>query len=455
MNNEEKNIIPEAEGAVEGVEATVTEKSNGGKKLSGGVLAAIIGGVALIIVAVVLAIVLLGGDQGNQEPPALTYADYTVTVVDGLNNPVGNVIVNFKSENGESKMRVTDTDGTAVYKNALTGNYNVVIEQGYSDAVVVQSQYQLTKDVTSIRVVVRDISNSMDICGAIPENSYACTVNDGSHSVVCNSGSTSYVVFKALQPGVYRVSFTSDDSAMTVGHYGIPMFVQAAHCGELEYDGKSFELIIRDQTTPYVLGLNATVDCVATLTVERTGNAPFDPSYDAEWVEVQSTANITDFDLTGKTLVDFDITAKNISVSLGDDGYYYTNNGKRVYIRITTQTGIGYTENKQFVPVLSGSLALIAGHVNDKVGVTVGGYVYDENGNFVEKLKYNEMIKTYMDYADPTYGVVPLTEELADCIKLHGNANAWYDSSSGGYLFGNIIGVNNDNAWLFLCMVEK
>ena len=61
------------------------------------------------------------------------------------------------------------------------------------------------------------------------------------------------------------------------------------------------------------------------------------------------------------------------------------------------------------------------------------------------------MIKTYMDYVDDTYGVVPLTEDLAECIKLFGESKGWWDKDSSGYIFEGIP-VNTENAWLIFCM---
>ena len=62
------------------------------------------------------------------------------------------------------------------------------------------------------------------------------------------------------------------------------------------------------------------------------------------------------------------------------------------------------------------------------------------------------MIKDYMEYCDSTYGVVPLTAELAECIKLHGKQNGWWTKGSMNYLFGNQ-DIVQENAWLFLCMI--
>ena len=143
-------------------------------------------------------------------------------------------------------------------------------------------------------------------------------------------------------------------------------------------------------------------------------------------------------------LVNFDITDKNAKVYLADDGCYYTAEGKPVYVRITSS-------NETYLP--GASLALLAGYVNDQIGMNIGGYVYDENGNFVEKRNYNLMIEDYMALCDDTYGVVPLTAELAECIQLHGKNTGWWNSASGNYIFGSTP-INITNAWLFLCVVE-
>ena len=88
------------------------------------------------------------------------------------------------------------------------------------------------------------------------------------------------------------------------------------------------------------------------------------------------------------------------------------------------------------------------------MGMNIGGYIYDGEGNFVCKKRCNEVIKTYMDYVDDTYGVVPLTEELAECIKLFGDSKGWWDNGSSGYMFDGIP-VNAENAWLIFCMAES
>ncbi|MBO7196875.1 MAG: carboxypeptidase regulatory-like domain-containing protein [Clostridia bacterium] len=348
---------------------------------------------------------------------------------------------------------------------------------GLSDAVQSAPDYAISADETSFRLNITHLSFSYvigvssdsssadqlvierigdplsELFGSVPDHTYAKVVGVGTHTVSTEEELDVYLVFTASSSGIYRLSFESDDQGMTIGYYGIPMFVQDTHRGDGEYDGKTFDMIIYDNSTPYVIGIKATKATSADVTIERLGDAPVNPNY-LPWTEVNATMAGTKCDVGDKTLVDFDISDKTITVSLGSDGYYYTNDGKLVYIRITSQTGCGIIQNFEFHPVISGSLALWAGHVDEDVGVNIGGYLYDEQGNFVDKYSYNSMIGEYMNDADDEYGVVPLTEELAECIKIHGESNGWFDRNGYGYLFTDIL-VNAENSWLFLCMVEQ
>lgn len=389
---------------------------------------------------------------GDKEP---VYQDYTVTVVDGVGNPMSNVIVKITTPDGETKTRVTEKDGIASLKNVIAGEYKVKIEAGLSDAIIITSEFTLTEDVNTLYAVVRDGKNSVDIYGAVEDGAYASGIDLGSYDIICGAGQTSYYLFYAHTPGVYSISLTSNDTDMTIGYYGMPMFIQASHCGDGYYDGKTFEVVVQDITTPYVFGINATKNATAHITIERSGDAPFDPNY-ADWTEIVGEGPFIACDTTDKTLVDIDISAQSFNVVLGEDGYYYTEDGKAIYIRLTSISGHTYIdENYASQPVLGGSLALIAGLVEGQdIGNNIGGYVYDENGNFVNKYRYNQMLEKYVEYVDSNYGVVRLNKELAECIKLHGETNGWYNPDGYGYLFEHI-DVNDEISWLFLCMVEQ
>ncbi len=458
------------------------------------------------------------------------YADYTITVIDEIGNPMSNVMVKFTDANGESKTRITDKEGKAIFPEALVGENTVKLEKGFSDATIITSEYSLDKKTTSLRAVVVDETKIQSIYGDVADDAYAYNVGAGTYNIPGTAGKTTYLVFNAIKDGIYKVSFTSDDSDMTVGYYGIPMFVQSSHRGEGAYDGKTFEIVIHDTGTPYVIGLNCVSGLDAALTIERVGDAPFDPQFaDPEIVKatenfkyytpfvlntmtdsnrdvydisivslttpgigfegtyiatikngtatkdvvvtekkitVSSGTNSVEYrykiengvpvvidnndekieDLkftvkTDATVTDLDLADENLSVTV-NNGYYYTADGKQIYVHINSAS--------KYFPV---TLALLAGITDNNVGIGIGGDVYDENGNFVAKYSYNNMIIEYYQYIDAN-GLYPLTVELADAIKNHGNYVGWWDKTNPNFILGEFEFVQ-ENAWLFLgCTVE-
>lgn len=404
---------------------------------------------ALIFLFSAIFTLMVGCETDEEKDPV--YQDYTITIVDGLGNPIRDVIVKIHTPGGEVKNRVTNKEGIASLKNVIAGDYRIIIEQGASNAVIKRFEYALTEDVTNLKLVLRDSTKTIDIYGDIPDESFAYNIDAGTYDIPCEPGQMAYFVFNPNASGVYKISVSSTDEELTVGHYGIPMFVQSHHISEGEYDGKSFEIIIQDADTPYVFGLKSTKFVNAKFTVERTGDAPFDPEF-APWTIVPSTADITKCDLPeGAKLKDINVTDSSVSVTLGDDGYYYTSDGKLVYIRIGSVCDAKY---------LDVSIAYIAGLVDANFGQNFGGYVYDENGEFVNKYSYNTMLESYYGRIDENgviqngncdeTGVYPLTAELAEAIKCHGNSVGWWKPNTPNYLF-NGVPVNLDIAWLFLC----
>ena len=388
-----------------------------------------------ILVLLSLTILSLGACKTNQ-----TYGDYSVTVTDALGNPMANVIVKFIDPKGETQTTVTGKTGVASLHDLLDCKYTVVLEKGFSTAIIGDTKYSLTPDNRTLNIVIRDEEGSVDIFGDVPDNSYASKVNEGTYDI-SSAFEENYYVFTARSSGIYKFSRPSE-SDVTVGYYGGPMYVQSSHVGDGKYDGKSFEIVVYDTMTPYIIGVKSEGGASYSLKIERVDDAPFNPDYLA-WTNVNMQADIEGWSIPeGVTLQDFDITDSSLSVT-ERDGFYYTADGKQVYIKIKTSTDA-------YLP--GASLALLAGWVDQQVGINIGGYIYDADGNYVDKLSYNSMIQDYMEYCDSTYGVVPLTTELAECIKLHGQHNGWWTPGSMNYLFSEY-DIVEENAWLFLCMI--
>ena len=384
-----------------------------------------------------------GSGDGNGDTPASpTYADYTVTLTDALGNPINNVIVEFKDADGNVKKYVSGKTGVVTYKGAETKDYTVVLTAGPTcTAVLTDETYTLTKDNTSLKLILRTVDGTMDIYGSVPDGAYAYMIGADSYDIVTAPGDMTYFIFTARATGVYTISIESADVATTVGYYGGPMFVMENHIldDDGSYDGRSFDITVQDISTPYVIGVKSATDESFTITAARTADAPFDPQF-MPWTSVPATAVLSKCDLPdGAVLTDIDVTDPTVSVALGEDGIYYTADGKPVYIRITSNAAY-----------LGAALSLIAGFENDNVGVNIGGYIYDENGEFVDKKSYNDMIATYMEYCDDTEGVYFLTAELAEAIQTHGNSTGWWNPKAANYLFTGINTVDG-NEWLFIC----
>jgi len=101
---------------------------------------------------------------------------------------------------------------------------------------------------------------------------------------------------------------------------------------------------------------------------------------------------------------------------------------------------------------------------------TVGVYLFDTNGEFIKKEKYNDYLKKYfyipnamydpdgvmVNMLDKTY-VYPLNDDLMYILKGFTAKQGWDDPDLPTYLFKdsegeNIPGINNDIAWMFpLC----
>ena len=378
-------------------------------------------------------------DDNNDPKPV--YKDYSITVVDGVGAPISGIIAEFTTPSGETKKRVTDENGTATLPNSPEGLYTVKLDAALSNAKLEKTEYTLTADQSSIKILAFDESKMFDIWGEVPDGTFAQGIGVGRFDIPYEKNSTYYFVFYGRETGTYRITLSSDSGEMTVGYYGIPMLVQSTHRGEGAYDGKTFELVIQDVNTPYVLGITTTKAEEAHLTIERTGDAPFDPQF-APWTIIHPKGEIEKCTLpAGSVLTDVDITDPTFKYELREDGYYYTSDGKLIYLRIGS-----IRSDKQY---LDASIAYIAGLADENFGQNFGGYVYDENGEFVDKYSYNELLKSYYEQCNGS-GVYPLTAELAEAVITHGNSHGWWKIGTINYLFDGVA-IVPENAWLFFC----
>ncbi len=403
-------------------------------------IAIIVAAAAVLVIALSVTLVLLL--NGKADEPV--YADHNVTVIDMVGRPIKDVMVKFIGNDGTSKTRVTGEDGIATYKNALVGNFKIEIKAGTSSAVIETPEYKFADGSSELTVVLRNSETSTDIYGdRISEGSFAGTVSSGEYQIPAGKSGLDYYVFSAKTAGTYKISINSSNLQTTVGYYGHPMVVRTDDIYAGKNDGKGYELVVQEAGAPYVIGVDRKDASAFTLKIERLGDAPFDPAF-APWTVVPATEDFEKCVIpAGKTLVDLDVTDATLSATLGADGYYHTADGALVYIRIKSASKYWETE-----------LARLVGQMDNTTGINIGGYLYDSEGNYLNKYSYNDMIISYIDYCDDENGVYPLTKELADAIKFHGERAGWWTPTSINYLFADYDEIK-ENAWLFICCVAK
>ncbi|MBQ7386844.1 MAG: hypothetical protein IJW03_01620 [Clostridia bacterium] len=404
---------------------------------------------SLLLCTLVLAVSCKDGGDGES-------FDYTVTVTDGGGVAVKGIIIKLYDDTGtQVGANVTDAGGKAVFKNILAGEYTAKIANSTTKYNFLNTDYELvaTKDGSVISFIETLGEDTMEIYGAVADDTQAHLITPGYYSADIAAGETVYFVLNVAEEGTYRVDYTSKSDAY-IGYYGIPMFVQAAHCldSEGEYDGQGFNVEVSDINTPHVIGITAESDATVVLNVKRTGELPNRPEY-MDWVEIPARAELSKYTLpTGATLGEFDITDPELEIVLEKNGKYYTKDGNLIVLRICTAPESPYLAYTEFASLkeLAGLLKDENGNSTGTMGMNIGGYIYDSEGNFVTKETYNSMIATYIEYCDETAGVYPLTDELINMIKVHGNSSGWWRNGTVNYLFNTNV-INEEYAWLFIC----
>ena len=199
---------------------------------------------------------------------------------------------------------------------------------------------------------------------------------------------------------------------------------------------------VREAGPIYVLGVDAATNVDGTiLHVTRVGDPEWNIA-DEPWHEYTGTHTPSPYTLTltgSQSLTNFDLTAdKHVLVYNESDGYYHLNtaNGPIVYLR--------FNDKAPYV-----SFADVLGRFH------VSAYLYDNNGQFLRKEEYSNCMTEYLNNADATHGVYPLTKDLEYIIKQYGKHQGWWDPNSPTYLFTEATDVNLDLAWMFaLCYVK-
>lgn len=404
--------------------------------------------IALLLAAVLCAGLLAacGGD-----------ATYKVKVLDGQGEPYASgVIVKFMQGGSQVAMQPVGENGVAE-KKLPKGDYTVElvftdesISGHYDTGKAVLSAKNTSIEITLYNGVVGE-GTSLHATSPVTgegKDYTAYPVNVGSTYVSLEAKERNYFLFAPSESGTYEFSVNSSDYA--IGYYGSPYFVQAQSISEVK-DNKISVSVSQSMigeggagTAVFVIGIDGgaeKADCV--LSIKNVGEAEHTVA-DEPWTEYVTTHMPKPFSLklgAGEKLTYVDIkgtTADNKVVYNETDGFYHfgTADGPVVYLNL------GKT-----APYVSLQTVIQGDGVAG--GAPIREYFYDENGEFVKKEDYTNILISYFENMDENLFVYPLNDDLIYIIK--NGCNGWWDTESPDFIFD---GCNSEIGWMFaLCYV--
>ena len=381
---------------------------------------------------------------------------YGIWIVDGLGNPVTDVIVKIMKDGEQVKMY--PYKGEFLSMSIESGTYQIVLDlsQLSEEFTYDQSVCTLTPEsrTTTIRLFKTPKENDQLYVGYPINNDYdSYRIGEGSTLVTLTPNDYAFFVFAPTTAAVYTVTYECTTN-LAISYHGGSFFVQGSDLTGASNEVSKYENGISLNIYPsniggeYVLAVKSTSATSCVINIKNVGD-PGTRIEDAPWTpylendaKVEEQLNISESAVGTYTNVDLgDLSLK--AVYNENDGYYHLNSadGPIIFIDLTSAS--------QFVA----SIQVICGNQR------MGAYVYDINGNIVEKRSYNELFHQYGMPTDAETSVdspirVPLTEKLAEAIKTFGEKNGWWQPNADSNIFTSaMLGApyNQEYAWLLYC----
>ena len=379
---------------------------------------------------------------------------FGVWIVDGLGNPVSDIIV--KVMKGDEQIKMYPYQGEFLAMNVEPDTYRIVLDlsQMSEEYVYDESLCTITPDSPSatIRLFKAPVAgDSLFVGDPILTDYDSHRIGEGSTLVTLTPNDYTFFVFAPTSAAVYTVTYECPTD-LAISYHGGSFFVQghdltgASEDASKYENGISLNVYASNIGGEYVLAVKSTSATSCVINIKNVGDpgtriedAPWTPYLeDSQKVEEQLNMTVsgayTTIDLT-------DLSIK--AVYNEEDGYYHLNSadGPILFIDLTSDS--------QFVA----SIQIICG--NQRMGT----YVYDVNGDIIEKRSYNEL---FFQYGMPETSEevvdspirVPLTEKLAEAIQNFGSRNGWWNADAEGNIFVSaLMGApyNREFAWLLYC----
>ncbi len=391
---------------------------------------------------------------------------YTVSATDYFGNPMSGVVASIKKDGTEIKSIALGADGTETL-SLEKGDYTVTLLKDTEQPSTMYFDYSfeydseactLSVDQPNLSVVLTQKPSGREKLTFFDDNVYAYNVTGGAYRVTLSSG-INYFIFRPDSAGTYEISIGSETAS--IGNYGAPTWIYETPTdtsvdGVLSLDiSRLYVGADEKSTTPMVIGVDADVsdDTDFVLTFEKVEDLPLTPT-EAPWnIYCNPNAELPKFNLPENVqLTNVDIFDPDLQIVFNEtDGYYHvgSENGPVVLIRLTTES-----------PYLASFFTICN-------TTQLGSYFYDEDGNFLYKESYNELIFQYTGLPnengaletgagiqDPITGTYPLDSYLAHFMQMAGEDMGWWNPNSIHYRFADTDmegKVLTENAWLFAC----
>ena len=384
----------------------------------------------------------------DTDTPTSGLVDYKVTVLDMDGKPCSEVIVYF----GEDKKVFADENGVAT-ASLLGEEYVISVEDYSKNELFIGENVTVSPDKKEIVVTVIKSASSLPYERISDNGTPSDTSDDRRAFIVSGDGvyytpniskdSIVFFLFTAKEDGIYEFSVDIDAE---VGYYGAPINALESPISPLPDENGVVSIEIKKknlasdtmEATPYLIGIKVknVEDKSCNFTIKRVGDPVYTPA-DDPYTYITNPSKLEPLFISYKnykiTLNDLDITKEITIVYNENDKCYHldTEDGPIVYVRI----GSASAYLADFYKVCETSL--------------MSSYIYDENGNYLYKEAYNELVNQYYEVCDKVTGLYPLDKYMEKAIKNHGNQIGWWNPQSPMNILG--ANANSDSAWLFAC----
>ena len=381
---------------------------------------------------------------------------YGLWISDGLGNPVSNVFV--KIMKGDEQVKMYPYMGEFLSMELETGTYQIVLDLSQLNGTYTfdESLCVLTpeKRSTSIRLLQTASEETSLFVGYPVELDYpAYFVKEGATNVTLTPNDYTFFIFAPEHAAIYTITYEGNAN-LAISYHGSSFFTQGrdmspdTSCISKYENGLAISIYASEIGGDYVFAIKSTSETSCVLKIENAGDPgtriedePWKPYLeDSAMVEKQLNTTVEG------TYTAVDLTDLSLKAVYNEaDGFYHlgTADGPIIFIDLTDST---YVASIQTICALQ----------------RMGEYLYDLNGNLVEKRSYNELFRQYGLFIETEEGDspvndpvrVPLTKKLVEAVQSFGTKNGWWDFDDDLNIFKLAFSTtpyNQEYAWLLYC----